>query len=52
MENTNLMQYSMELAMLTNLKNHNLITEVEFETIKQELRRNYHIITDLVVGVA
>jgi hypothetical protein len=48
MENTNLLAYSMELSMLTRLFNSNLLTEVEFNKIKQELMREYNIVSDMV----
>ena len=48
MENTNLLTYSMELSMLTRLLNSNLLTEVEFNKIKQELMREYNIVSDMV----
>ena len=48
MENTDLLTNSMELSMLTRLLNSNLLTEVEFNKIKQELMREYNIVSDMV----
>ena len=51
-QNTNLLQDSVELAMLTELKQKELITEGEFHKIKQVLMRDFHIVSDIATSVA
>lgn len=48
----NLINYSMELSMLTTLLNNKLITSVEFDKLKIELMREYHIVSDIVAKAA
>ena len=43
----NLMNYSMELALLANLYSDKLITKEEYDRIKVEMMRDYHIVSDI-----
>lgn len=49
MDNREQMNYSIEFACLIKLKKHNLISEKEFENIKKLIRKDYNIISDLVI---
>lgn len=42
----NLLDYSIQLAMLTHLKRKNLINESEFQKIKSELMKDYNVVSD------
>lgn len=42
-----LLDYSIELSLLTQLFQNKLITEEEYQKIKQELMKEYHILSDL-----
>lgn len=42
-----LLQYSMELSLLKQLSQYKLITEKEYQQIKQKLMKEYHILSDL-----
>lgn len=48
----NLLQYSMELSLLTQLLNSGQITESEYQLIKIKLMREYKIISDLTAVIA
>lgn len=42
----NLLDYSIQLAMLTHLKRKNLISECEFKKIKSDLMKDYNVESD------
>ncbi|MGN0384748.1 MAG: SHOCT domain-containing protein [Lachnospiraceae bacterium] len=52
MKNETLWQYSRELSMLSQLLNGKLITEQEYQKIKQQLMKEYNIISDLTAMTA
>ena len=40
-------RYSMQLAMLKQLKSKNMITEEEYEKILRTIRKDYQVISDI-----
>lgn len=52
MTNENLIQYSMELSMLSQLLLAKQITEKEYQKIKIELMKEYRVQSDLTVKTA
>lgn len=52
MKNETLWQYSRELSMLSQLLNGKLITEQEYQKIKQQLMKEYKIISDITAMIA
>lgn len=52
MKNEVLWQYSRELSMLSQLLNSNLITEQEYQKIKQQLMKEYKIVSDITAMTA
>ncbi len=44
----NLLQYSMQVAMLEQLLSQKLITKEEYALIKQKLMRDYKVISNLI----
>lgn len=42
-----LLRYSMQLAMLQQLLKSGKITESEYEKIKRQLMKDYHIVSDI-----
>lgn len=51
-KNNQLLQYSMELSMLSQLLKNHTITEKEYLKIKNILMKEYHILSDLTAMVA
>jgi hypothetical protein len=47
-----IMRYSMELSLLLQLLETQQITESEYQIIKQELMKEYHILSDLTAMTA
>ena len=47
-ENKDLIRYSMQIAMLKQLFDHHLITEIEYNEIKKKLMKGYNIMADFV----
>lgn len=47
MDKEKLLQYSKELSLLSQLLQSRLITEKEYQQIKQKLMKEYHILSDL-----
>lgn len=47
-----LLQYSAELALLVQLFQNNMITENEYQSIKQKLMKEYKITSDLTAMIA
>lgn len=43
----NLIRYSIQIAMLKQLLNHNLISEKEYSLIKSNLMKDYKIVSDI-----
>lgn len=43
----NLMNYSMELALLANIYSDKLINKEEYDKIKVEMMRDYNIVSDI-----
>lgn len=52
MKNETLWQYSRELSMLSQLLNGKLITEQEYQKIKQQLMKEYKIVSDITAMTA
>ena len=52
MNSEKLLQYSKELALLSQLLQSKLITETEYQKIRIKLMREYKIVSDLTVMVA
>lgn len=44
----NLIRYSMQLAMLNQLRDRELVTEEEYHEIKKRLMQDYQIVSDLM----
>ena len=44
-----IIRYSMQLAMLKQLKSKNMITEEEYEKILRTIRKDYQVISDISV---
>lgn len=44
-----IIRYSMQLAMLKQLKSKNMITEEEYEKILRTIRKDYQVISDVSV---
>ena len=42
-----IIRYSMQLAMLKQLKSKNMITEEEYEKILRTIRKDYQVISDI-----
>ena len=51
MKGEKLLEYSIELSLLTQLFHNKLITENEFKKIKQTLMKEYKITSDLTASV-
>ncbi len=47
-----LLQYSMELSLLTQLLQCKQITETEYQKIKNKLMKEYHVLSDLTAMTA
>ena len=45
-----LMEYSMQIAMLSTLLSHKLITEREYDLLKRKIMKDYGVISDLMAG--
>ena len=52
MNDEKLFKYSRELSLLSQLLNNNLITEQEYQKIKQQLMKEYKIVSDLTAMTA
>ncbi|WP_331491018.1 SHOCT domain-containing protein [Schaedlerella arabinosiphila] len=52
MKSEKLLQYSIELSLLTQLLQSKLITENEYQKIKQKLMKEYKITSDLTAMIA
>ena len=52
MKDNRLLQYSIELSLLTQLYKSNLISEKEYQKIKQKMMKEYHILSDLTAMTA
>ena len=52
MKQSNLLRYSIELSLLSQLLQCKQITEVEYQKIKVKLMKEYHIQSDLTACVA
>lgn len=52
MKQSNLLQYSIELSLLSQLLECKQITETEYQKIKLQLMKEYHIQSDLTACVA
>lgn len=52
MNGKKLLQYSKELSMLSQLLQHKLITEKEYQKIKIKLMKEYNIVSDLTAMTA
>jgi hypothetical protein len=48
MDNT--LKYSVQLAMLKKLKSRDLITEFEYDLVKDKLKKKYRIFDELIAG--
>ncbi len=48
MDKEKLLEYSKELSLLSQLLQSKLITEKEYQQIKQKLMKEYHILSDLI----
>ena len=44
----NLIRYSMQLAMLNQLRDRELVTEEEYNEIKRRLMQDYQVLSDLM----
>ena len=47
MNKKELLQYSKELSLLSQLLQNKLITEIEYQKIKIKLMKEYHVLSDL-----
>lgn len=47
-----ILEYSMELSLLTQLLYYKLITEQEYQKIKQQLMKEYKIVSDITAMTA
>lgn len=52
MKNEKLLQYSKELSLLSQLLQSKLITEIEYQKIKNKLMNEYGIISDITAMTA
>lgn len=52
MNDERLLQYSKELSLLSQLLQCKLITEQEYQKIKQQLMREYNIVSDITAMTA
>lgn len=52
MKNNQLLKYSKELSLLSQLLQSRLITEIEYQKIKIKLMNEYNIISDLTAMTA
>lgn len=52
MKNDKLWEYSRELSMLSQLLNGKLITEQEYQKVKQQLMKEYKIVSDITAMTA
>lgn len=47
-----ILEYSMELSLLTQLLYYKLITEQEYQEVKQQLMKEYKIVSDITAMTA
>lgn len=47
-----ILEYSMELSLLTQLLYYKLITEQEYQKVKQQLMKEYKIVSDITAMTA
>ena len=47
LKNEKLLEYSIQLAYLKRLLDENLITEAEYTKVKNRLKRDYHILSEI-----
>lgn len=52
MNDERLLQYSKELSLLSQLLQCKLITEQEYQKIKQQLMREYNVVSDITAMTA
>lgn len=52
MNNKKVFQYSKELSLLSQLLQNKLITETEYQKIKQQLMKEYKIVSDITAMTA
>ena len=52
MKEQEILEYSMELSLLTQLLYYKLITEQEYQKVKQQLMKEYKIVSDITAMTA
>ncbi len=52
MNNEKVLQYSKELSLLSQLLQSKLITETEYQKVKQQLMKEYKIVSDITAMTA